>query len=323
MIRSGALARLLLLAGVAGLSGCLPGEDDGLPGYVEGDFVTIAPRVPGRIVQIAVSEGDTVRAGQLLFRLDLTEAKLNLAQARAQVAEADAMLANLTSGGRPEEIHPLEAAIAALEAEYNQAKSDLDRARTLFDRGIISEAQFNAARSGMERGAARLEEARANLDLATGPSRSELIEAQRQRMSLARAQRDLAEWQLAERSVSSPAAGTIETLIRHPGEQAAPLAPVLTMLPEDAVFVIFFVSEVERGTLQPGREVGIACEGCGAGQTARVVYIAGGPEFTPPVIFSESRAQKLTYRVKAIPTRQPNRLKPGQIVSVTLSDAVD
>ena len=72
-----------------------------------------------------------------------------------------------------------------------------------------------------------------------------------------------------------------------------------------------------RSSMNVGREVGLHCDGCGEGLTARVTFVAADAEFTPPVIYSVGSREKLVWMVEAVPTRA-NRLSPGQPVDVTL-----
>ena len=83
--------------------------------------------------------------------------------------------------------------------------------------------------------------------------------------------------------------------------------------------VRFFVPEVISGGLKPGRRVALQCTGCGADVPAAVTYIAGEPEYTPPVIYSNENRAKLVFMVEAFPSDAAGeRLRPGQPVTVRL-----
>ena len=96
-----------------------------------------------------------------------------------------------------------------------------------------------------------------------------------------------------------------------------PGGAVISLLPPGNIKVRFFVPESARSSMNVGREVGLHCDGCGEGLTARVTFVAADAEFTPPVIYSVGSREKLVWMVEAIPTRA-NRLSPGQPVDVTL-----
>ena len=147
---------------IALLAACSGSSDDGtFQGYVEGDFVDVAPEVGGRIVELAVRRGGTVAAGDLLFRIDATEAEGAVDQAEAEKARAEAQLANLLGGKRPLEIAVIEAQIAEAQASLDKAQRDFERQQTLFDQKVISQARLDQAREAISDGGGACERGRA------------------------------------------------------------------------------------------------------------------------------------------------------------------
>jgi HlyD family secretion protein len=67
-----------------------------------------------------------------------------------------------------------------------------------------------------------------------------------------------------------------------------------------------------------GDVVGVTCDGCEKGLTAKVSFIARSAEFTPPVIYSQEERAKLVFLIEARPER-PEKFRVGQPVTVTLS----
>ncbi|HQF31742.1 MAG TPA: HlyD family efflux transporter periplasmic adaptor subunit, partial [Hyphomicrobiales bacterium] len=128
-----------------------------------------------------------------------------------------------------------------------------------------------------------------------------------------------ARWQLDQRRLKAPAAGLVEDVLRHVGDTAGPTAPVISFLPDGAVKLRFYVPETAIADMAVGRRVAVACDGCAAGLTAAISYVAAEPEFTPPVIYSVERRQKLVYLVEARPDANATSLRPGQIVDVRLT----
>ena len=107
-------------------------EADGLmaSGFIEAEEVSIAPELGGRVAELLAEEGDDIKAGQTLVRLDgtLLEAQIELAQAAVDVAKAQ--LAQAEAGARPEQIRQAEAVLAQAEAARDgahQAWQDLRR----------------------------------------------------------------------------------------------------------------------------------------------------------------------------------------------------
>jgi HlyD family secretion protein len=111
--------------------------------------------------------------------------------------------------------------------------------------------------------------------------------------------------------------GRIEDVYYEAGEVASEGAPVLSLLPHGARKVVFFVPEPARAGLQAGSTVGVDCDGCPEGISARVTFLASEAEFTPPVIFSRDTRDKLVFRAEAALGEGAEALPLGQPVDVT------
>jgi HlyD family secretion protein len=85
--------------------------------------------------------------------------------------------------------------------------------------------------------------------------------------------------------------------------------------------VRFFVPEPLLATATPGNGVTVSCDGCPAGLTAEISFVATQPEFTPPVIYSRDNREKLVWMVEARPQGDTARLPVGQPVDIRLAEA--
>ena len=138
---TGFLCALPLLAG---LLSCPP--DDVLAvGYVEGEYVQLAPVSSAELVEVAVRQGDRVTTGQPVARQERTDAEIALAEAEAARAEAEAELANLREGSRPEEIAVTEAALEAAQVRLGEAQRQAERQTALARRNVVSQANLDTA----------------------------------------------------------------------------------------------------------------------------------------------------------------------------------
>jgi HlyD family secretion protein len=287
-------------------------------GYVEGEYVSLAPREAGRIVDIAVKRGDRVEAGKAVARLEDADAAAAVAAAQAELSRAQAQLADLESGRRPEEIAVTRAELAEAEAGLAEAERQLERQRELFARDHVAQAVLDEARSGYDRAAARVAALSRRIAVEKLPARAAAIDAARGAVAARRAQLEEAQWRLAQRTLKAPVAGLVDAVLRRPGEMAAPDAPVVSLLPDGNRVIRFFVPEALRATVALSERVALACDGCPAGLEARVGYVSAEAEYTPPVIYSVESRQKLVYMVEALPEGPAAALSPGQIVDVTL-----
>jgi HlyD family secretion protein len=291
-------------------------EEATFQGYVEGEFVQVAPEVGGRILELAVDRGSEPARGDLLFRLDDREAKAAVDQAKAELARAEAELQNLLHGQRPPEIAVIEAQIAEAKASLLNAQKDFERQRQLFERGVTAESRLDQAREAVSVAEARVATVQRQKEVAEMPARTPEIEAARRAVEAAEAALDQAETKLAKHVVKSPSAGRVEDVYYEQGEVAAAGAAVLSLLPDSRRKVIFFIPEPARPSVAVGSEIAIACDGCPDGLTARVSFLATEAEYTPPVIFSRGNREKLVFRAEAALSGEAARLPLGQPVDV-------
>ncbi len=289
-------------------------------GYVEGEYVLIAPVSAAQILALPVATGDRVSEGQPLVLLERRDAEIALAQAEAALSRSESQLANLRQGKRPEEIQVIEAALASARAQAGEARRNADRLIGLAGRGIATETQRDDAATSAEMAEARVAEIEANLAVARLPARAGEIAAAEAGLREATAARDHARWTLDQRELTAPATGTVTDIIRRPGEVASAGQPILSILPDGAVKLRLYLPEAALSRVLPGDLLDLRCDSCPPGMTAAVSYIADGPEFTPPVIYSVESRQKLVYLVEARPVGG-TVLKPGQIVDVDLHEA--
>jgi HlyD family secretion protein len=288
-------------------------------GYVEGEYVLLAPTETAQVLSVKVRRGDRVEAGEAVAVMERRDAEIAVDQAAAALAQAKAQLADLQQGKRPEEIDVLQADLVKAEADKAEAERELRRTEGLFERGIATQAQYDKAKTSLTLARAEVGQARANLAVAKLPARPEEIEAARYRLEGAKAELEQARWRLSERVVEAPADGRIDDVIRNPGDLAGPSAPVISMLPDGAIKLKVYVPEEAFSSIKVGDVLSVRCDGCGAGLTARISYISPDPEFTPPVIYSLEARQKLVYLVEAKPVGDAGGLQPGQIVDVLLA----
>ncbi|MGO4831531.1 HlyD family secretion protein [Rhizobiaceae sp. 2RAB30] len=288
-------------------------------GYVEGDYVLLAPIDVAQVREVSVKRGARVEAGSPVATLEMDDATIAVAQAEAALAQAEAQLADLQIGRRPDEIAVLEAALTSAISQSDEAKRVLARSTDLFKRGIAAQSQLDEANTQAEVAEAAIGQAKANLAVAKLPARPEAIKAAESAVKQAHAALDAARWKLSQRSITAPAAGRIDDVIRNPGDIAGPTAPVASMLPDGAVKLRVYIPEPAFSKVQVGKLLNVNCDGCPPGLTARVSYVSPDPEFTPPVIYSLQARQKLVYLVEARPENDGRSLQPGQIVDVDLA----
>ncbi len=313
-----------LVATVAGLTALLPFNlpPPPLVGYAEADTVRVGPELSGRLVSLAVARGSRVAPGAPLFVQDDTADQAALTQAKAQAAAGRAQLANLLTGRRPAEIDVVVAQLHEAEAQARLAERQLDRRTRLAETKVASVQELDIARADLDAAQARVRSLAAQVAVARLPARPEEVNAAQAQAAAADAAVTQAEWRLAQRRIVAPTAALVDDVLHWPGETVAAGAPVVSLLPPQSIKVRFYAPETLIATLRIGQTVAIACDGCAPDLKGHIAFIASTAEYTPPVIYSTGNKEKLVFLVEARPDSDPERLHPGQPVTVTpLADA--
>lgn len=287
-------------------------------GYVEADFVDVAPVEAGRLTVLFVGRGDRVAQAAPLFRQDDTEERAARDQAARQLAQAEMQLKNLEAGGKPTEIAQAESNLADMQATLKRTKTDLDRDAALLRTGFATTQTVDQRRADFRSASAKFDAAAAALAQQRLPlGRADEIKAQHAFIAAERAALDVAQWHLDQRTVAAPIGGRVADVLAQPGEMVPAGTPVVSLLPSQNIFVRFFVPETALSQIHYGAEVGFDCDGCRKGLVGRISFISPQAEYTPPVIYSETTRAKLVFRIEARPLpAEAAPLNPGQPVDV-------
>lgn len=284
-------------------------------GYLEADYAYVGAPVAGRLVQLTVQRGAIVEVGTPLFALDGELERQQLAEAQGRLQQAQAQRDDLNLGRRPEEIQVISERVREARSALALAERELKRATELQKRGLTSDDLRDRAAATQAQAQARLASTLAEQRSAELAGRPDAQKSADAAIAAAQAVVGQANWRVEQTRVGAIAAGRVEDTLYQIGEWVPAGAPVVKLLPDQGPFVRFFVPLAELSQWTPGTTIRVECEGCEATLTARVEFIAAAPEYTPPIIFSESRNEDLVYRVEAR-FDAPTRLAPGMPVRV-------
>jgi HlyD family secretion protein len=287
-----------------------------LSGYVEGETLYLASPVAGTVSMLGVQRGQRVAAtGKPLFVIKPDQLSAQKEQAAAELSAAMAEAADARKGQRPAELGVFEAEQAAAEASARDARATLNRVTPLAAKGFVSRANLDDAKAAYDSAVAQVRAAQRRLDTARLGARADQIRAADARVVRARAALAETGARLDDMAPPAPSAGCIEDVFYQRGEWVAANQPVVALIPDDRVFVRFFVPEAEVNAYKPGRRIAFSCDGCVAGLQATISYVSPRPEFTPPVIYSRDSRDRMVFMVEARPDK-PRTLQPGQPVDV-------
>ncbi|WP_287130073.1 HlyD family secretion protein [Candidatus Cyanaurora vandensis] len=184
--------------------------------------VNISPKQSGRLATLYVEQGDRVKAGQVLARMDATDLEGPLLDAQGRVAAAQANLAKLQAGNRPQEVAQAEASQRDAAAQLATAEQSFNRNQALVKVGAISQSALDLSNDQYRSAQARLSAAQAQLDLLKAGSRQEDIAAARAQVLQARGNLRTIQTQLDNTVIRAPFAGIITQKFTNPGAFVTP-----------------------------------------------------------------------------------------------------
>jgi membrane fusion protein, multidrug efflux system len=305
---------------------------------VDGHITTISPRVSGFIERVLVDDNQHVKAGDTLVVLDRRDFQVRLTQAEADLR--DAQSAVTSRGGAGQAVAQLEAtraqaasaeaAIAAADASYRKAESDLARYRGLAASKIVSAQQLDAAQAAYDAAAANLQAARKQA-AAAGSQVSASGAALRgadARLAAAQAAVDNARLQLSYAVILAPTDGLIAKRSAEPGALIQVGQNLMSIVPEKKVWVTANLKETQLANVAvgdwveftvdayPGRVFHGKVESLSPATGARFALLppdnATG-NFTKVV-------QRVPVRIAVDPSTDPSApLRPGMSVQVTIT----
>ncbi|MGH9254642.1 MAG: HlyD family secretion protein [Vicinamibacterales bacterium] len=322
----------LALAAVAGCRAPEPSNTLRVSGHVEATEVQVAADVGGRLLELRMSEGDRVAAGDLVGRLDTRDTDLQIARARAERAAADAQLRVLQAGPRPQDIRQAqaqveaaEADVAAIAAELRAAEIDFERFDALLKANAGSQKQRDDARAmvdvSRERERSARERVRAAREvvsrLQAGATRDEL-DAARARVAVADAQIAVLEKARADASIVAPTAGVVTQKLVDTGELIAPRMPLIVVTDLDNAWANLFVPEPMIPRVTVGQPATVLTD-AGDQIPGNVTFISPQAEFTPRNVQTADERSKLVYRIKVSVDNRAGILKAGMPVDAELT----
>jgi len=317
---------LLVVLGGVWLWCCHRGWGEGalvLYGNVDIRQVSLAFDANGRIVSLLKEEGDLVKTGDVLGKLDTRTLELQAKRAEADVAAQQQTVRRLRNGSRPEEIAEVEARLASALSDLQRAEADLARKTQLHQARAVSVQDVDRARNDMEVARARVEEVRAALRLIRIGPREEEIAAAEAQLAAAEAQLELLRHEIEKGTLRSPSDGVIRSRLLEPGDMASPQKPVYTIALTQPKWIRVFVHEPELGRVRPGMKARVVADGKPeAPIEGKVGYISSVAEFTPKSVQTEELRTHLVYEVRVLVEDPKDSLRLGQPVTVYLAESL-
>jgi HlyD family secretion protein len=316
------IVAFLLLASAAGATWWLVGRNH-LPrelvlyGNVDLREVELAFNNSERIAAVLVQEGDRVKSGQVLARLDVRRLEPQLAESEATAAGQRQAVERLRNGSRPEEIAEARANVESAQAEVTNDRGQYERRKTLVANSIVSQQDLENARAALDVAEAKLALNQKALDLAiAGPRKEDIGQAEAQ-LRADEAQTAFLRQELADAQLIAPIDAVVRTRLMEPGEMASPQKPVFSLAITDPKWVRAYVSEMDLAKLHTGMKASIAIDSVPNRRfQGWVGFVSPVAEFTPKTVETEELRTSLVYEVRVFVKDPSDQLHLGSPATV-------
>jgi membrane fusion protein (multidrug efflux system) len=292
--------------------------------YVGGEVTTLSFKVAGLIEIVAIVDNQSVKAGDLLLKLDDRDYRAQLARAEANIAARRAALVNVdaTRRMRVAMLDQARADLAAAMAEQVRAKYDIDRYRTLSNDRFASRQRFEQADADNEKAHAAERKAQAALEAAE--HQLDIVDAQREQaaadLDQAIADRDLARLNLSYTEIRSPIDGVVGNRSARAGAYATVGAQLLAIVPAHGLWVDANFKESQLAGMREGQPAEIIADAVpGVTFHGHVASLAPATGAQFSVIPPENATGNFTKIVQRVPVRillednaaELGKLRPG------------
>lgn len=275
-----------------------------------------------RITQVLVQEGDRVKKGQVLARLDLSRLLPQLQEAEADVAAQRAVSLRLHHGSRPEEIAQARANLASVRADALNARAQYERMQHLAavsNGRAASQQDLDNARAAVDVANARVVASAKALELLViGPRKEDIAQADAE-LQADLAREALLKQQVRDADLRAPVDAVVRSRLMEPGEMASPQKPVFTLAVLDPKWVRAYVSERDLGKVHPGETAQVAVDSFPDKRFAGWVgFISPVAEFTPKAVETPELRTSLVYEVRVFVKDPGDDLRLGMPATVYL-----
>ena len=273
-------------------------------GRIEGTEVDVATKLPGRVAEILVNEGDFVTAGQVVARMDTAVLEAQLAQAKAQMRQAQNAqnTAVLTVTLRESEKATANASVDQRQAELTVGERRFERSEGLARTNVITPQQLDDDRAAMLSAQAALAAARSQVissEAGIQAAKSQVTEAE-SAVDAAEAAADALAADIQDSRLRAPRSGRVQYRIAQPGEVLAAGGRVLNLIDLGDIYMTFFLPTRLAGRVGLGSEARLVLDAWPQFVVpARISFVASVAQFTPRTVETESEREKLMFRVRA------------------------
>lgn len=287
---------------------------DTIQGQADATEVRISGKLPGRVAEIYVEEGQEVKTGDTLVRIHSSLLEARMAQAQAMEKAASAADRKVDSGTRKQLVEAALDLLKQAQAASEITKKTYDRLENLYREGVVSEQKRDEAKAAYEAAKAGEDAARSQYELAKAGPQSEDKAAALAMVDVAKGGVGEVEAVLEDQYLVAPCDGRITVIYPNVSELVATGAPIMSLQKDDH-WAVFNMRETSLKDLSEGTEIRVKIPALDVETTMKVFYIRDlGTYANWQATKSTGDFDARTFQVKARPKEKIKGLRPGMSV---------
>lgn len=281
-------------------------------GTIEVTKTDVTAKIGGYLMALNMKEGDLVKKGQVVVKIDRPDLTAQLLRDEAALAKAKAQLRDLEQGARVQELQEAAANLAAARSQAIKAKDDYDRYAKLFKEGAIATQQMDTSRSAHEVAANALAAAQSRYSLLKAGTRPDTIEAQRLEVERSVAVLNGTRTQIDDMTVLSPLTGRVLSKNYERGEYVNAGVAIATIGDMQDCWVKVYVSTEQLGRIRLGQAVKVKIDAYPDKIfQGEIKEINQNAEYTPRQSITQRERANMVFAVKVKINNPDEIMKPG------------
>jgi len=304
-------AVVVVIVAVIGLI-ALDRDPDIIQGQVEVSEYRVSSKVPGRILELRVKEGDYVKAGDTLAILDAPEVRAKMEQAQSAQSAAAALELKAQNGARKEQIQGAFSVLQQAKAGFEIAEKSYNRVQRLFDEGVMSAQKRDEAFATYKAMEAQMKAAQSQYDMAVNGARMEDKMAATAQVGRARGAVQEVTSYIHETVQVAQKEGEVTDVYPKVGELVGTGSPIMSIAMMDDMWGTFNVREDQLDGMQVGSEFSVFVPAFNKEVKMKVYHLKDQGSFA---VWKATKANGQydlkTFEVKARPVEKIEGLRPG------------
>ncbi len=284
-----------------------------IEGQADATAVRVSGKLPGRVVELYVHEGDMVKAGDTLVHIHSSVAEAKLEQVRGMETAAKAMNEKVDAGTRSQIIQSAYEMWQQAQAAVSITKKTYDRLQNLYSEGVMSEQKRDEAKAAYDASVAAAAAAKSQYELAKSGAQKEDKTSALAMVDVAKGGVSEVEALLEDQYLTAPCDGQVDVIYPNEGELVMLSAPIMSILKIDDKWVTFNVREEFLKDLTLGKEIEVMIPALDHKEVkAKIYYVRDlGSYATWHATKTTGDWDTKTFEVKARPVEALPDLRPG------------